>query len=284
MWLAFILLSVFFFSMIVILAKYGITRTDATLGATIWIFVLFFICAIPVLQNNLWRNIPIYQTKTMVLLLISSVSLCFFIWFEFLALSSGAVNKVIPVNGLYIIIQFLIEKFAYHQAYEIKIIVIYAVYAIGILCMLFPLEETKSRKGNLYLAYALLATIFLTIWQRILNFGLLQIMTPVRYVSETGIAFFVLLLILFVKRGQKHIYSISLISGIALCLSAGCLWIAQYFLSKAIVSANTFYISEIKKLNMFFMVALACIFFREKLPPKSFFGIVLLTCAYCFLR
>lgn len=284
MWLAFILLSVFFFSMIVILAKYGIARTDATLGATIWMFVLFLICLVPIIQTNLWKSIPIYQTKTWLLLLLSAVCACFFIWFEFLALSSGEVNKVIPVNGLYIVFQFLIEKFVYHQTYDIKNITIYVVYTIGILLMIFPLERKKSNKGYLYLVYALFATVILTLWERILTLGLMQVTTQIRYVSETGIAFLILVVILFLKRGQKHIYSISLVSGITLCFSASCLWIAQYFLTKAIVSANAFYISEIKKLNMFFMVALACIFFREKLPPKSFFGIVLLTCAYCFMR
>lgn len=284
MWLAFILLSVFFFSMIVISAKYAIARTDATLGATIWIFVLFLICFVPVLQTNVWKNIPIYSTKTMLWLLSSAACACFFVWFEFLALSFGEINKIIPVNGLYIVFQFLIEKFIYHQVYDTKTMIIYAVYIVGILCMLFPLEKKKSQKGNLYLLYALLATLILTLWQRILMLHLMQIPIQLRYVSETGVAFLILLLILFVKRGQKHIYSISLISGLGLCFSASCLWIAQYFLSKAIVSANTFYISEIKKMSMFFMVALASIFFREKLPPKSFFGIVLLTCAYCFMR
>jgi len=283
MWLAFILLSVLFSSMIVLFTKYGVRRTDNTLAAVIWTFLLLFLYIVFTVRNRLFTEIPYFHIKTVLLLLISGIFLTGFLWFEIRALSLGEINKVVPINCFYIIFQMLIEKFAYHHFYTWKIMALYGILFFGILLMLLENKGKNVLHGNIYLIYAFVATICYTLLQRVPSFGLGQMNTEIRKVFEMLLAFILLCIIAFMGKRQKQIFSISFMNGVAICFSAVCVWMSQWFYERARTFPNAIYTNEIQKLSIAVVIILASVFLRERLTPKSFFGMIFLTGAYLFL-
>lgn len=279
MWLVMAVLSAFFAGITSVLAKCGIKKTDSDVATAIRTIVVLAFSWIMVAIVGSFNTIKNVTPKSLVFLILSGVAtgaswLCYF-----KALSTGDVNKVVPIDKSSTILTILLAIIFFGETNNLWIKLVCAFFlAVGIFLTIDKKETDGESKGT-WLPYAIGSAVFAALTSIFAKVGIDGVESNLGTAIRTVVVLIMAWMIVFVKGKQSQIKEIEgkelffiLVSGVA----TGASWLCYYY---AIQSGIVSVVVPIDKLSVLVAVGFSIVVFKEKLSVKAAIGLAIMTIA-----
>lgn len=279
MWLVMAGLSAFFAGITSVLAKCGIKKTDSDVATAIRTIVVLAFSWIMVAIVGSFNTIKNVTPKSLVFLILSGVAtgaswLCYF-----KALSTGDVNKVVPIEKSSTILTILLAIIFFGETNNLWIKLICAFFlAVGIFLTIDKKETDRESKGT-WLPYAIGSAVFAALTSIFAKVGIDGVESNLGTAIRTVVVLIMAWIVVFVKGKQSQIKEIEgkelffiLVSGVA----TGASWLCYYY---AIQSGIVSVVVPVDKLSVLVAVGFSIVVFKEKLSVKAVIGLAIMTIA-----
>lgn len=279
MWLVMAVLSAFFAGITSVLAKCGIKKTDSDVATAIRTIVVLAFSWIMVAIVGSFNTIKNVTPKSLVFLILSGVAtgaswLCYF-----KALSTGDVNKVVPIDKSSTILTILLAIIFFGETNNLWIKLVCAFFlAVGIFLTIDKKETDGESKGT-WLPYAIGSAVFAALTSIFAKEGIDGVESNLGTAIRTVVVLIMAWMVVFVKGKQSQIKEIEgkelffiLVSGVA----TGASWLCYYY---AIQSGIVSVVVPIDKLSVLVAVGFSIVVFKEKLSVKAAIGLTIMTIA-----
>lgn len=279
MWLVMAVLSAFFAGITSVLAKCGIKKTDSDVATAIRTIVVLAFSWIMVAIVGSFNTIKNVTPKSLVFLILSGVAtgaswLCYF-----KALSTGDVNKVVPIDKSSTILTILLAIIFFGETNNLLIKLVCAFFlAVGIFLTIDKKETDGESKGT-WLPYAIGSAVFAALTSIFAKVGIDGVESNLGTAIRTVVVLIMAWMVVFVKGKQSQIKEIEgkelffiLVSGVA----TGASWLCYYY---AIQSGIVSVVVPIDKLSVLVAVGFSIVVFKEKLSVKAVIGLAIMTIA-----
>lgn len=204
MWIVAAILSAFFAGLTAIFAKCGIKKTDSDIVTALrTVVVLFFAWGIVFLTGSM-QNMKNIEPNSLFFLILSGLAtgaswLCYF-----KALSTGDVNKVVPIDKSSTVLVVLTAIAIFHETDHLTVkLAGTSLLAIGIWQMLPkqpPAVPDKSPDPNRsWIIYAVLSAVFAALTSILAKIGVTGIHSNLATAIRTGIVLVMAFVLLIVK-------------------------------------------------------------------------------------
>lgn len=283
MWIIAALFSSFFAGITAILAKSGIKKTDSDIATALrTIIVLLFSWIMASVAGSV-DTIMAIETRSFIFLILSGLAtgaswLCYF-----KALSTGDVNKVVPIDKSSTILVVLFSIFIFHETRHLSVQLIgTAILAAGIYLMID--KKTSSHKINdrRWIFYAILSALFAALTSILAKIGIEGVESNLATAIRTCVVLIMAWLIVFIKKDSpssnwksfsqnKKEYIYILLSGI----TTGASWLCYYY---AIQNGIVSIVVPIDKLSIVVSIVFSYFVFKEKLTARALIGLLLMVC------
>lgn len=276
-WMISAVLSAVFASLTAILAKCGIKKTDsdvATLLRTVVVLAFAWVMVFTVGSQNTVTQI---ETRSLVILILSGIAtgaswICYF-----KALSTGDVNKVVPIDKSSTVLTVLLAIICFDERSNLALKLFASlVLALGILLMVERKETDQKKNGRSWITYAVLSAVFASLTSILAKIGITGVESNLATAIRTGVVLVMALLIVIASGKRDQIKNVDkrellfiFLSGVA----TGASWLCYYYaISCGLVSV----VVPIDKLSVVLTVAFSYFVFKEKLSKKAFAGLCLM--------
>ena len=274
MWLIAAILSAVFAGVTTILAKCGIKKTDSDVATAIRTVVVLLFSWIMVFVVGSVETITSIETKSLIFLLLSGLAtgaswICYF-----KALSTGDINKVVPIDKSSTILTVLLAMICFGETERLAVKLIGTlILTVGIFMMVEKKQTEQKKESRVWMIYAVLSAVFAALTSILAKVGISGVESNLGTAIRTGVVLVMAWLIVFAKRKHKEIKTLDKKELVFISLSGvatGASWLCYYYaIQNGIVSV----VVPIDKMSILFTVAFSYFVFREKLSKKSFAGL-----------
>ena len=278
MWLVMAFMSALFAGLTSILAKGGIKETEAD-GATAvrTVVVLVFSWIMVFITGSLKTSVTV-SARPLIFLILSGIAtgaswICYF-----KALSTGDINKVVPIDksSTILTVIFAVILFKETNNLSVKIIGTFLI-AAGTLLMIEKKDTHGQSIKNSWLIYALLSAVFAALTSILAKIGVTGIDSNLATAIRTSVVLIMAWLIVIYKGKTRLAKTINpkelkfiLLSGFA----TGASWLCYYYaIQNGIVSV----VVPIYKLSIIVSIVFSYFVFNERLSKKAFLGLSIIT-------
>ncbi len=282
-WVAASFASAFFAGVVSILAKCGIKTTDSDVATALRTCVVVVLAWVMVGVAGSFGQVAFITPKSWLFLVLSGLAtggswICYF-----KALSTGDVNKVVPIDksSTLMAVAISIVLFAETDNLALKLVGT-AIATAGTFMMIEkrPAAEGAALGGNggkrTWLAYAVAAAVFAALTSVLAKVGIegveSNLATAIRTCVVLAMAWAIVAgkgkmgQVVHVKRSELGFLAAS-------GLATGASWLFYYYAIQAgIVSV----VVQIDKLSLLVSIAFAWLVFKERLTPKSGVGLAMI--------
>ena len=277
MWLIAAILSAVFAGVTTILAKCGIKKTDSDVATAIRTVVVLIFSWIMVFVVGSIETITSIETKSLIFLLLSGLAtgaswICYF-----KALSTGDINKVVPIDKSSTILTVLLAMICFGETERLAVKLIGTlILTVGIFMMVEKKQTEQKKESRVWMIYAVLSAVFAALTSILAKVGISGVESNLGTAIRTGVVLVMAWLIVFAKGKHKEIKTLDKKELVFISLSGvatGASWLCYYYaIQNGIVSV----VVPIDKMSILFTVAFSYFVFREKLSKKSFAGLALM--------
>lgn len=283
MWIVAAILSAFFAGLTAIFAKCGIKKTDSDIVTALrTVVVLFFAWGIVFLTGSM-QNMKNIEPNSLFFLILSGLAtgaswLCYF-----KALSTGDVNKVVPIDKSSTVLVVLTAIAIFHETDHLTVkLAGTSLLAIGIWQMLPkqpPAVPDKSPDPNRsWIIYAVLSAVFAALTSILAKIGVTGIHSNLATAIRTGVVLVMAFVLLIVKGKlpqRKNIHRKELLFIVLSGLTTGISWLCYYY---AIQNGVVSVVVPIDKLSIVVTISFSCLVLKEKLERRAWAGLFLMVC------
>ncbi len=278
MWLVMAFISALFAGLTSILAKCGIKETDSDVATAVRTVVVLIFSWIMVFITGSFRTSVMVNAKSLIFLILSGIAtgaswICYF-----KALSTGDINKVVPIDKSSTILTVIFAVILFKETSSLYAKITGTVFiASGTLLMIEKKDTQSQNVKNSWLIYALLSAVFSALTSILAKIGITGIDSNLATAIRTSVVLIMAWLIVICKGKAQLAKSINhkelkfiLMSGIA----TGASWLCYYYaIQNGIVSV----VVPIDKLSMIVSIVFSYFVFNERLSKKAFFGLIIIT-------
>lgn len=277
MWLIMAVLSAFFAGVTSVLAKCGIKKTDSDVATALRTVVVLIFSWIMVFIGGSAGDIFKIEIKPLVFLTLSGAAtgaswICYF-----KALSTGDVNKVVPVDKSSTILSILLAIILFGETENLILKLIGTiVLAVGIFLMIEKKKSDKNPKNGGWFIYAVLSAAFASLTSILAKVGISGVESNLGTAIRTCVVLIMAWGIVFAKGKHKKIKSIEKKEMLYISLSGiatGASWLCYYY---AVQNGVVSVVVPIDKLSIVVTIVFSYFVFKEKLSKKAFAGLCLM--------
>ena len=279
-WLIATIFSAIFAGATSILAKCGIKKTDSDLATALRTVVVLVFAWIMVFVVGSYTAITSISATSLVFLVLSGLTTGASWMFYFKALSTGDINKVVPIDKSSTILTVLLAIVCFGETSNLLIkLTATVILAAGIYLMVEKKQVEKKTESRAWMLYAILSAIFAALTSILAKVGISGVESNLGTAIRTGVVLVMAWIIVFAKGKQTGIKSIEKkellfigLSGIA----TGASWLCYYY---AIQNGSVSVVVPIDKMSILVTVAFSYFVFGEKLSKKASLGLSLMVVA-----
>ncbi len=277
MWLLAAILSSLFAGLTAILAKCGIKHTDSDVATAVRTSVVLLFSWIMVLCVGSASTITCIRPTSLVFLILSGLStgaswICYF-----KALSTGDVNKVVPIDKSSTILSVLLAIVLLGETDHLALkLLSTALLSAGIFLMVEPKKTGTPQKHGPWFLYAVLSAVFGALTSILAKFGITGVESNLGTAIRTLVVLLIAWGIVLAKKKQAQVKAIErrellflVLSGIA----TGASWLCYYY---AIQNGVVSVVVPLDKLSIVVTILFSYVVFHEKLSPRALTGLCLM--------
>lgn len=279
LWLAMAVLSAFFAGITAILAKCGIRKTDSDIATALRTIIVLIFSWIMVFVVGSENTIMQVDTQSLIFLVLSGLAtgaswICYF-----RALSSGDVNKVVPIDKSSTILTVLLAIILFGETNNLSIkLTSTMLLALGVFLMIEKKSNEKTDFKRTWLPYAAASSVFAALTSILAKIGISEVESNLGTAIRTGVVLVMAWFIVIAKNKQFELKSVDkkeLLFIVLSGLTTGASWICYYYaIQNGIVSV----VVPIDKMSLLVSVLFSYIVFKEKLSKKAFIGLFFMIC------
>jgi len=277
MWVLFAFGSALFAGITAILAKFGIRRVDSNVATAIRTVVVLAFAWLMVFVVGAQGELAAIDGKTLLFLVLSGLAtgaswLCYF-----KALQLGDVNKVTPIDKSSTVLTMLLAIALLGEAVTLPKLAGMAAIGAGTYLMIQKRPDAKEVAGSRWLLYALLSAVFAALTSILGKVGIQNVNSNLGTAIRTAVVLAMAWLVVFVTKQQAGVKQIDRKSLAFICLSGiatGASWLCFY---RALQTGPASVVVPIDKLSILPTVAFSYLFLGERLSPRAFAGLALIT-------
>ncbi len=280
MWIIMAVLSAVFAGITSILAKSGIKKTDSVVATALRTIVVLVFSWIMVFVVGSAKTIGEISTKSLIFLILSGIAtgaswLCYF-----KALSSGNINKVVPIDKSSTILTVLLAIILFGETNNLWIKLVCTLFlAIGTFLMIEKKSDTDGHEEKVWFPYAVASAVFAALTSILAKVGIENVESNLGTAIRTIVVLIMAWLVVFVRGKQKLIKNIDKKELIFIGLSGvatGGSWLCYYYaIQNGIVSV----VVPIDKLSILVAIVFSRIVFKERLSKKALLGLIIIIVA-----
>jgi len=276
-WIIAAVFSAVFAGLTSILAKCGIKKTDSDLATALRTIVVLAFSWLMVFVVGSQTTIAHIQPKALIFLILSGFAtgaswICYF-----KALSTGDINKVVPIDKSSTILTVLLAIICFGETSNLAIkLIATAILALGIFLMVEKKKNAAQAQGRSWMIYAILAAVFAALTSILAKVGISGVESNLGTAIRTGVVLVLSWGIVFTRKKHTGLRTIDKKELLFICLSGiatGASWLCYYY---AIGHGDVSVVVPIDKLSILVTVAFSYIVFKEKLSKKAFLGLTLM--------
>ena len=277
LWIIAAIFSAFFAGLTSILAKCGIKKTDSDLATALRTIVVLFFSWIMVFVVGSQSTIADIRPTSLVFLVLSGIAtgaswICYF-----KALSTGDINKVVPIDKSSTILTVLLAMICFGETTNLAAkLVATGVLGVGIFLMVEKKKNAGTAEGRAWMVYAALAAIFAALTSILAKVGISGVESNLGTAIRTAVVLLMAWIVVFLRGKQKGLKTLDKRELLFISLSGlatGASWLCYYYaIGHGLVSV----VVPIDKLSILVTVAFSYIVFKEKLSIKAMAGLGLM--------
>lgn len=277
LWIIAAILSAIFAGVTSILAKCGIKNTDSDVATAIRTFVVLLFSWLMVLVVGSAETITAIEPKSIIYLILSGLAtgaswICYF-----KALSTGDVNKVVPIDKSSTVLAVLLAIILFGETDNLAIKLIGTVLlGMGIFLMVEKKQIENNESNKQWIIYAVLSAVFAALTSILAKVGVSGVESNLATAIRTGVVLVMAWLVVFAKGKQTQLKALDKRELVYISLSGlatGGSWLFYYYaIQNGIVSV----VVPIDKLSILPTVIFSYFAFNEKLSKKALFGLGLM--------
>ena len=276
-WIIAAVFSAFFAGLTSILAKCGIKKTDSDLATALRTIVVLAFSWLMVFVVGSQTTIAHIQPKALIFLILSGFAtgaswICYF-----KALSTGDINKVVPIDKSSTILTVLLAIICFGETSNLVVkLIATAILTLGIFLMVEKKKNTAQVRGRSWMIYAILAAVFAALTSILAKVGISGVESNLGTAIRTAVVLVLSWGIVFVRKKHTGLRTIDKKELLFICLSGiatGASWLCYYY---AIGHGDVSVVVPIDKLSILVTVAFSYIVFKERLSKKAFLGLALM--------
>lgn len=270
-------LSAFFAGVTSVLAKCGIRKTDSDVATALrTVVVLAFAWMMAFIVGSV-PTISTITAKSLLFLILSGMAtggswICYF-----KALSTGDVNKVVPVDKSSTILSILFAVIFLGETRKLAVkLTGTAILAAGIYLMVEKKQDCEKENDGNWKFYAALSALFAALTSILAKIGIDGMESSLGTAIRTGVVLIMSWIIVMMKGKQTQIKQVDRKELVFICLSGiatGGSWLCYYY---AIQNGIVSIVVPIDKLSIVVSVAFSYLVFGERLSKKAFAGLLLM--------
>ncbi len=279
LWLATAILSAVFAGVASVLAKCGIKKTDSDIATALRTVVVLLFSWIMAFISGSANTITSITPKSLLFLVLSGVAtgaswICYF-----KALSTGDINKVVPIDKSGTIITVLLAIILFKETNHLAIKLIgTALLSVGVFLMIEKKNTHTDVKSSAWLPYAIGSALFAALTSILAKIGISDVDSNLGTAIRTTVVLVMTWIIVLMKNKQSQLKNLDKTELVFITLSGlatGGSWLCYYYaIQKGIVSV----VVPIDKLSILISIGFSYFVFKEKLSKKALVGLVLLVC------
>lgn len=282
-WLLYAILGAIFSGLSPVLAKSGIHKSNAHLGAALRGTFLFLSAVFILKQTGTGAALLEIGQTTFLYLLFSGIATGV-AWVCLLrALQSGEVVKIIPIIEGSMVLIILVNTIFFHEGWNWNKIIIVLMLTVGI-CMMGYKGFGRGRKAGAWLGYAAGTMVLVTMIMLFEKVGYSGLRTSEERVVRYGIALAVVWIVTFAVKGYKALRTMSFLNGVYLCLSGVVMGAAWYCFHQAYTLGASADVVWIEKFDLVAAVVFGCVFLRERLAIRGILGMFLIMLGFWLME
>ena len=277
MWMMMAILSAIFAGLTTILAKCGIRKTNSDVATALRTVVVLLFSVLMVFLVGSQGTIAEVSSKSWLFLVLSGLAtgaswICYF-----KALSTGDVNKVVPIDKSSTILSVLLAIILFGETNNLPVkLGCTALIGAGTYLMIEKKEHTAQHSGRSWLYYAAASALFAALTSVLAKVGVSGVESNLATAIRTGVILVMSWGIVFVKGEQKSLKGIDkkelLFIGLS-GLATGASWLCYYY---AIHSGDLSIVVPIDKMSILLTVLFSRIFLKERLTRKAALGLAMM--------
>ena len=280
LWIITAILSAGFAGLTSILAKCGIKKTDSDLATAIRTVVVLLFSWIMVFIVGSADTVTQIEGRALLFLILSGLAtgaswMCYF-----KALSSGDVNKVVPIDKSSTILTVLLAIICFGETSNLAVkLIATAILAVGILLMVEKKKSEERAQSRAWMIYAILSAIFAALTSILAKVGISGVESNLGTAIRTAVVLLMAWIIVFVRGKHKGLRNLDKRELIFIGLSGlatGGSWLCYYY---AIQNGDVSVVVPIDKLSIIVTVIFSYFVFKERLSRKAFIGLCLMVLA-----
>lgn len=259
-----------------VLVKKGTKKSSPAIGAAFATTTLAIICTLIVKNQFKGFNIAMFEGRTWIYLLVSSVATALCILFLFMSAHNSEVMHFLPVVRCNTILVVIISYFIFKTAITTNDWIIIALTVVGTLLMIMG---EGGKKGWKWFGYALVSALFYSAFIIIDREYLSGIDGSFLMAIRLIIAAVIIWCVAMTSGGRNHIRSMSFIDGLVLILAGAAFGFSLIFYTRASIALGSSPYMMIYNVNLFVSMILATLLVSERITPKKLIGAILFIAA-----
>ena len=277
MWMMMAILSAIFAGLTAILVKCGIRKTNSDVATALRTVVVLLFSVLMVFLVGSQGTIAEVSSKSWLFLVLSGLAtgsswICYF-----KALSTGHVNKVVPIDKSSTILSVLLAIILFGETNNLPVkLGCTALIGAGTYLMIEKKEHTAQHSGRSWLYYAAASALFAALTSVLAKVGVSGVESNLATAIRTGVILVMSWGIVFVKGEQKSLNPIDkkelLFIGLS-GLATGASWLCYYY---AIQNGDLSIVVPIDKMSILPTVLFSRIFLKERLTRKAALGLAMM--------
>ena len=277
MWMMMAILSAVFAGLTAILAKCGIRKTNSDVATALRTVVVLLFSVLMVFLVGSQGTIAEVSSKSWLFLVLSGLAtgaswICYF-----KALSTGDVNKVVPIDKSSTILSVLLAIILFGETNNLPVkLGCTALIGAGTYLMIEKKEHTAQHNCRSWLYYAAASALFAALTSVLAKVGVSGVESNLATAIRTRVILVMSWGIVFVKGEQKSLKGIDkkelLFIGLS-GLATGASWLCYFY---AIHSGDLSIVVPIEKMSILLTVLFSRIFLKERLTRKAALGLAMM--------
>lgn len=278
MWVVAAVLSAVFAGITAVLSKCGVKNVNSDVATAVRTTVVLAFAWVIVFATGAHTTLAQISVKSWIFLILSGLAtgaswICYF-----KALSLGEVSKVAAVDKSSVVLSVLFAIIIFpdeRTLWWVKLICL-ALIAAGTVLMT-DIKRGGDKRNLLWLLFAVLSAVFAAATSLLAKAGVENVDSNAATAIRTCVVFVTAWLIVLCRKEIKSIKEIKIKETAFLVLSGlatGASWLCYYY---ALRHGQVSVVVPIDKLSILITVFFSLIVFKEKLSPKAWTGLGLLT-------
>lgn len=275
-WLFYACADMLLFGAAAVLAKAGAEKNNSHIAAALWGTLIFIFSCILIRYMGSGQALAGIGQRSWLFLALAGIATGISWLCLFRSLRTGAVIKIVPVYLANQVLSMLLRMLLFHTKYGLNQMIALVLIIVATAFIALHSEHNRRSGGYVWLAFALLSAFFASVATILCEYGVSGVNSYIERAVCACIAMVIAWIAAFLMGGGKGFRAMTFLDGVLICLSGAGIGLSWICYRRALAYGTDHIVVLMDSLAVLVVIALGCVFLRERLCVRGTVGVFLL--------